>query len=72
MQFEINDSPQYSLRSGYDNECMKASVNTKLFGLQIDNHLKLHNHTDWMVSKLSCADDEVTTMLCISIIDIFK
>jgi hypothetical protein len=67
----MNDAPQYSLCSGYNDECMKASVNTKLFGLQIDNHLNSHNHTARMVPKLGSADDAVT-MLCISIIDILK
>jgi hypothetical protein len=36
----INSSPQYPLRIGYDEECIKESVSAKFRGFQIDNQLK--------------------------------
>lgn len=68
----MNDSPRYSLCIGYNEDCMKARVNTKLLGLQIDNHLNSHNHTVLTVAKLGWVGDAVITMLCISITDILK
>jgi hypothetical protein len=39
MQFVTNKSPQYGLKIGYDEKYVEESINTNLFGLQIDNHL---------------------------------
>jgi hypothetical protein len=41
IQFITNKSPQYDLKLGYDEKNIEESMNTKFFGLQTDNHLKL-------------------------------
>ena len=72
IQFQMNYSPWYSLFIGYNEDCTKSTVNKKLLGLQIDNHLNSHNHTALMVQKLGWGGDAVITTLCISITDILK
>jgi hypothetical protein len=44
-----NKSPQYDFKIGYDEKYIEESINTKFFGLQIDNHLNWKNHIDLMI-----------------------
>jgi hypothetical protein len=39
IKFITNKSPQYDLKIGYDEKYIEESKNTKLLGLQTDNHL---------------------------------
>jgi hypothetical protein len=38
-----NKSPQYDLKTGYDEKDIEESTNTKFLDLQIDNHLNWKN-----------------------------
>jgi hypothetical protein len=49
IKFITNKSPQYQLSIGYNDKCIEESVKTKLFGLQIDNHLNWKNHINQLV-----------------------
>jgi hypothetical protein len=44
IKFTTNKSPQYDLNIGYNEKYMEEPINTKLLGLQIDNHLNWKNH----------------------------
>jgi hypothetical protein len=55
IQLITNNSQQYALSIGYNEEYIEESVNTKFLGLQIDNHLKWKNHIGQMIPKLSRA-----------------
>jgi hypothetical protein len=39
IKFITNKSPQYDLKSGYDEKYVEETINTKFLGLQMDNHL---------------------------------
>jgi hypothetical protein len=60
IKFTTNSSPQYASSIGYNGKYFQESVNTKFFGLQIDNHLIWTNHTDKLIPKLSGACYAVT------------
>jgi hypothetical protein len=47
----MNNSPQYELSIGYNEEYMEESVNTKFSGEQIDNHINWKNHIGRMIPK---------------------
>jgi hypothetical protein len=40
IKFITESSPQYPLKIGYNDKYIDEAVNSKLLGLQIDNHLK--------------------------------
>jgi hypothetical protein len=50
-----NKPPQYDLKIVYNEKYIEELINTKFFGLQIDNHLNWKNHIDLMIPKLSRA-----------------
>jgi hypothetical protein len=45
-KFVLNNPSQYPLSDGYDDECLKVSVNAKFLGYQIVNCLNWKNHID--------------------------
>jgi hypothetical protein len=55
IKFIINKSPQYDLKIGYDGKYIEESINTKYFGIPINNHLNCKNHIDLVIPKLSRA-----------------
>jgi hypothetical protein len=57
-----NKSPQYDLKTGYDEKYIEESTNTKFLDLQIDNHLNWKNYIDLMIPKLSTACYAVISM----------
>jgi hypothetical protein len=72
ITFLINNSPQFPLSIGYNDNCIEESVNTKFIGLQIHNHLNWKNHIDRLVPKLSGAHYADRSMLLISNTDTLK
>jgi hypothetical protein len=72
IKFITNKSPQYDLKIGYDGKYMEESINTKFFGLQIDNHLNWKNHINLMIPKLSRAHNAIRSISHISGTDTLK
>jgi hypothetical protein len=68
----IKKSPQYPLNTGYNDEHIEEEVNTKLLGLQIDNHLNWKTHIHQLIRKLSGACNAVRFMLHINSNDTLK
>jgi hypothetical protein len=55
ITFTATNSLQYDLDIGYKGNYVKESEDTKLLGLQIDNHLNCANHIDKLIGKISGA-----------------
>jgi hypothetical protein len=72
IKFVTNKSPQYDLKTSYEEKYIEKSINTKFLGLQIDNHLNWKNHTALMIPKLSRACYAIRSMSHISSIDTLK
>jgi len=72
IKFITKKLPQYDLNIGYDEKYIEQSMNTKFFGLQIDNHLNWKNHIDLMIPKLRRACYAVRSMSHISSTDTLK
>jgi hypothetical protein len=51
IKFVPNKSPQHDLNISYDEKYTEESINSKVLGLQIDNHLNWKNHIDLMIPK---------------------
>jgi hypothetical protein len=66
IQFKTNNTPQYDLCIGYNENYIKESDNTKFLGLQIDNHLNWKNHIDQIVPKLFGASYAIKSMSHVS------
>jgi hypothetical protein len=54
MKFITNNSSHSTLHIGYKDKYIEEIINTKLLGLQIDNHLNWKNHIEQMIPKLCC------------------
>jgi len=54
-KFIMSNSPHCVISIGYKEKYIEDTVNTKLLGLQIDNHLKWKNHIDQVNPTLSGA-----------------
>jgi hypothetical protein len=62
-----NNSPQYPLNIGYNDNYIEETVNTKYFGLQTDDHLNWKTHIDQLVPKLKLSEARaITSMLHVS------
>jgi hypothetical protein len=49
MKFITNNSPACVLHIGYKEKYIEETLNTKLIGLQIYNHLNWKNHIEQMI-----------------------
>jgi hypothetical protein len=66
IKFITQNSPQYPLNIGYNEEYVEEAVNTKFLGLQNYNHLNWKDHIDQLDPKLSGACYAVRSVLHIS------
>jgi len=55
MKFITKNLFYSKLYFGYKELCIGEAVNTKFFGVHIDNHLNRKNHIEEMIPKLSAA-----------------
>jgi hypothetical protein len=53
IKFTTKNSPQFSIRIGYNDKHIEESAHTKFLGLQIDSHLNWKTHINQLVPKLS-------------------
>jgi len=51
VQFVVN-ALQYALGIGYGEKYIEESMKTKVFGLQVNSHLKWKNHTEKIIPNL--------------------
>jgi hypothetical protein len=72
IKFITNNLIQYKLNIGYNDKYIEKSVNTKLLGFKIDNHLNWKKHTDHLVPKLSAVCYAVRSKIRISNTDTLK
>jgi hypothetical protein len=72
IKFVTNNSPQYTLSTGYKEKYVEESVNKKFLGLHIDNCLNWKNYIHQLVSKLSGACYALRSVSHISNTDTLK
>jgi len=53
VKLKTKNSSHSTLCTGYKEKYIEDSVNTKFFGLPIDNHINWKNHTEQMIPELS-------------------
>ena len=72
VKFKTKNSSHSTLLNGYEEKYMAETVNTKILGLQIDNHINWKNHIEEMRPKLSGASYAVMSVVHISNINTLK
>jgi hypothetical protein len=72
MKFITRNSSNSTLHIGYKEKCIKETMNTKLLGLQIDNHINWKNHKEKMIPKSSEVCYAIRSMVRISNINTLK
>jgi hypothetical protein len=72
MKSVTNNSPHCTLTTGCKDTYIEETVNTKFFGLYLDNHLNWKDNIDQMVPTLSGACYAVRLMFHISNINTLK
>lgn len=59
ITFVRNISLQYALIIHYSGKYIEEMINTKCFGLQIDNHVNLKKYIEQTITKLSGACNKI-------------
>jgi hypothetical protein len=72
LKLITNNSIQYAQSIGYNGKYIEVLENTKLLGLQIDNHLNWTNLIDYMIPKLRETCYAAESMLHASNTDMLK
>ena len=72
LQFITKNSAHSAIQFGYKEKYIAETVNTKLLGLQIYNHINCKNHVKEMIPMFSGACYAVRSMVHISNINTLK